>query len=100
MFFAQMLDRLIVSGSLTYIDPRGRLYRFGGPSIEGVRPVTIRLNDASLDWRLALQPLMAVGEAYMDGKLTIEDGTLFDFLALASVNLSGGHHAAWLDWGQ
>jgi cyclopropane-fatty-acyl-phospholipid synthase len=100
MFFAQMLDRLIVTGSLTYIDPKGRTHRFGGPPIEGVRPVTIRLNDASLDWRLALQPTMTVGEAYMDGKLTIEDGTLFDFLALASANLDGGHHAAWLEWGQ
>ena len=100
MFFAQMLDRLIVSGSLTYIDPKGRTHRFGGPPIEGVRPVTIRLHDASLDWRLALQPLMSVGEAYMDGKLTVEDGTLYDFLALASANLQGGHHARWLDWGQ
>ena len=100
MFFAQMLDRLIVSGSLTYIDPKGRTHRFGGPPVEGVAPVTIRLHDASLDWRLALQPLMAVGEAYMDGKLTVEDGTLFDFLALASANLQGRHHAAWLEWGQ
>jgi len=100
MFFAQMLDCLIVSGSLTYIDPKGRIHRFGGPPLEGLRPVTIRLHDASLDWRLALQPTLAVGEAYMDGKLTVEDGTLYDFLALASANLDGGHHAAWLDWGQ
>jgi len=53
-----------------------------------------------LEWRLALQPGLAVGEAYMDGKLTIEDGTLYDFLALASVNLQGRHQARWLEWGQ
>jgi cyclopropane-fatty-acyl-phospholipid synthase len=100
MFFAQMLNRLIVSGSLTYIDPQGRTHRFGGRPIEGIRPVTIRLTDPSLDWRLALQPLLSVGEAYMDGKLIVEDGTLYDFLALASANLTGGHHAAWLEWGQ
>jgi len=100
MFFAQMLDRLIVTGSLTYIDPRGRTHRFGGNPVEGIRPVTIRLHDPGLDWRLALQPTLSVGEAYMDGKLTIEDGTLFDFLALASVNLQGFHHARWLEWGQ
>jgi len=99
MFFAQMLDRLIVSGSLTYIDPKGHVHRFGGRPHEGLRPVTIRLNDASLDWRLALQPTLSVGEAYMDGKLTVEEGDLYDFLALASVNLDGGHHAAWLNWG-
>ena len=100
MFFAQMLDRLIVAGSLTYIDPKGRTHRFGRRPIEGIRPVTIRLHDPSLELRLALQPALTVGEAYMDGKLTIEEGTLFDFLALASVNLSGGHHASWLKWGE
>jgi len=100
MFFAQMLDRLIVAGSLTYIDPRGRTHRFGKGPVEGIRPVTIRLHDPGLEWRLALQPTLTVGEAYMDGKLTIEEGTLFDFLALASVNLQGAHQARWLEWGQ
>ena len=99
MFFAQMLDRLIVSGSLTYIDPKGRTHRFGGRPIEGLRPVTLRLNDASLDWRLALRPTLTVGEAYMDGKLTIEEGTLYDFLAMASYNLDGAHQAVWITWG-
>jgi cyclopropane-fatty-acyl-phospholipid synthase len=100
MFFAQMLDRLIVVGSLTYIDPKGRIHRFGRRPVEGIRPVTIRLHDPGLEWHLALQPALAVGEAYMDGKLTIEEGTLFDFLALASVNLNSGHHATWLKWTQ
>jgi cyclopropane-fatty-acyl-phospholipid synthase len=94
-----MLDRLIVTGSLTYIDPQGRVHRMGRRPIEGIAPVTIRLHDASLEWRLALQPNLTVGEAYMDGKLTIEEGTLYDFLALASVNLDGSHHARWLNWG-
>jgi len=100
MFFAHMLNRLIVKGSLTYIDSRGRPHRFGGNPVEGIRPVTIRLHDPGLEWRLGLQPALTVGEAYMDGKLTIEDGTLFDFLALASVNLQGIHQARWLEWGQ
>ena len=100
MFFAQLLDRLIVAGSLTYIDPKGRTHRFGGEPIAGVKPVTLRLTDASIDLRLGLQPLLAVGEAYMDGKLIIESGTLYDFLALAGANLQRGHHASWLKWTQ
>ena len=96
MFFAQLLDRLIVAGSLTYIDPKGRTHHFGGVPIEGLKPVTVRLTDAAIDLRLCLQPLLTVGEAYMDGKLVIEAGTLYDFLALASYNLQHGHHATWL----
>ena len=30
--------------------------------------------------RLVLNPSLAAGEAYMDGTLTVEDGTLYDFL--------------------
>ncbi len=100
MFFARLLDRLLVSGSLTYIDPKGRTYQFGGPPIPGLKPVTVRLTDVQLDLRLCLQPLLTVGEAYMDGKLLIEEGTLYDFLALACSNLQRGHHAAWVTWMQ
>ena len=100
MFFALMLGQLIRAGTLTYIDPRGRSHRFGGKPIEGLHPVTIRLSDAGLDWRLAVQPMLAVGEAYMDGKLIMEEGTLFDFLALAVGNLQRGNSPFWMKWTQ
>jgi cyclopropane-fatty-acyl-phospholipid synthase len=100
MFFARLLDRLIVTGCLTYIDPKGRTHRFGGKPIPGLQPVTIRLTDASIDLRLCLQPLLAVGEAYMEGKLVVETGTLYDFLAIACANLQQGHHASWVNWAQ
>ncbi len=98
MFFALMLDRLIKKGSLTYIDPQGRTHRLGGAPVEGLRPVTIRLNDSSVDFRLAARPMLAVGEAYMDGQLTIEDGTLYDFLLLALANLQNGQSPVWMKW--
>ena len=50
-------------------------------------PVTIRLHDRSIHWRLPLSPALTVGESYMDGTLTVEEGTLYDFLALASENM-------------
>jgi cyclopropane-fatty-acyl-phospholipid synthase len=37
--------------------------------------------------RIVQWPGLAVGEAYMDGSLTIERGTLYDFLAVATRNL-------------
>ncbi len=95
LWFPRLLDRLIQQGTLTFIDPRGHLRIFAGPSVDGIPPVTIRLHDAALDWRLALRPTLAVGEAYMDGQLTVERGDLYDFLALATYNLQRPH-CPWL----
>lgn len=36
---------------------------------------------------MGINPLLYTGEAYMDGKLTIEEGTLYDFLDLATRDL-------------
>jgi len=97
MFFARLLKNLMVEGDLTYIDPKGRIHHFGQGKVEGIEPVTVRLTDPRLDLRLGLRPLLAAGEAYMDGKLLIEQGTLFDFLALAAHNLHSRHHARFLN---
>ena len=79
-----LLHRLIITGRLTVIDPSGRRHAFG-PG--GSPAVTIRLHDTALLRRLALNPSLAVGEAYMDGTLTIEAGTLTEFLHLCTTGL-------------
>ena len=81
MLLTKMLDRLIRTGSLTMIDADGRQHRFG----DGTLPkVTIRLHDRKLHTSMAINPSLATGEAYMDGDLTIEEGTLTQFLELAT----------------
>ncbi|HEU0070003.1 MAG TPA: cyclopropane-fatty-acyl-phospholipid synthase family protein [Alphaproteobacteria bacterium] len=81
MLLTRMLDRLIRTGSLTMIDADGRQHRFG----DGTLPkVTIRLHDRKLHTSMAINPSLATGEAYMDGDLTIEEGTLTQFLDLAT----------------
>ncbi|BBK42657.1 cyclopropane-fatty-acyl-phospholipid synthase [Allostella vacuolata] len=85
MLFARFLRHIIRFGDLTLVDANGRTWRFG----DGTRtPVAIRLHDKGLHARLALKPELHVGEAYMDGSLTIEEGTLYDFLLLATENLA------------
>ncbi|MGE0652842.1 MAG: class I SAM-dependent methyltransferase [Alphaproteobacteria bacterium] len=67
----------------------------GGPS------VTIRLHTRIAPFRLMLNPELAAGEAYMDGTLTIEEGTLRDFLHICTHDPDAPHiHAtpAALDW--
>jgi len=50
--------------------------------------VAIALTDPALPRKIILSPEMAVGEAYMDGTLTIEDDDLRGFLALAVSNMA------------
>lgn len=84
MFLARFLRKLIRSGSLTMIDAQGRAHETG----DGTDPeVTIRIHDSLTEWKMAVNPLLYTGEAYMDGKLTIEEGTLYDFLDLATRDL-------------
>ncbi|GMQ82044.1 MAG: cyclopropane-fatty-acyl-phospholipid synthase family protein [Rhodothermia bacterium] len=78
------LKKLINSGHLTVIASSGRQYVYGdnsGPN------ATIRLHTRYLAWRLALFPELALGEAYMDGTLTIESGSLHEFIDLVTGNI-------------
>jgi len=83
MLFAEFGRRVIRFGRLTVIDAHGGRHELG--TGEGPR-ATVRLHDRSLHWRLALNPFLHIGEAYMDGTLTIEEGTLYDFLDVCTAN--------------
>jgi cyclopropane-fatty-acyl-phospholipid synthase len=84
MLVSRLLERMIRVGTLEVIDADGRLHVFsGGPGPEA----TIRLHDRSLHHKLFFNPELYVGEAYMDGTLTIDKGTLSDFLEIVVTNL-------------
>ena len=77
MLLSRMLKRVIRIGRLTVLDPSGRQHVFG----PGGKPeVTVRLHGRRTVLRLFLNPAHHVGEAYMNGTLTIEKGSLHDFL--------------------
>ena len=84
MLLRPLLDRLIRSGTLKVIDARGRTHEFG--RADG-RRATIRLHDPWLHAKLFLHPGLYLGEAYMDGTLTIEEGDLHGFLELVLSNM-------------
>jgi cyclopropane-fatty-acyl-phospholipid synthase len=87
MLLAQVLARLLGEGQLTIIDEVGTPHR-----IEGARPgpsVTLRVHTWWTGVRVALRPRLALGEAYMDGTLTVEDGgDIYDLLDLLGRNIS------------
>jgi cyclopropane-fatty-acyl-phospholipid synthase len=84
MLFVRLFDRLIKVGSLTVIDAFGKGHVFPGA---GGPKVTVRLHDKALHHRLFFHPCLGGGEAYMDGTLTIEEGSLHDFHDLLARNL-------------
>jgi cyclopropane-fatty-acyl-phospholipid synthase len=96
MLLAQLFRTIIERGELTVIDAKGQTRRYGdaarGP------PVTIRLHDRALHTRLPLNPRLVLGEAYMDGTLTVEGGSIYDFLDLVGLNIGGGPMNAWDRW--
>jgi cyclopropane-fatty-acyl-phospholipid synthase len=84
---------MIDIGTLTVIDAHGRTHVFKGS--RAGRACTIRLHDASLHYRLPFNPKLYVGEAVMDGTLTVEDAEVYEFFALLAENLGWGEPAHW-----
>jgi cyclopropane-fatty-acyl-phospholipid synthase len=85
MLFARVLQQTIKIGRLKLIDAAGKTHVFqGAPGPSR----TIRLHDRSLHWRLLLNPKLAFGEAWMDERLTCEDGTIYDVLDLIGRNVA------------
>jgi cyclopropane-fatty-acyl-phospholipid synthase len=86
MLFAHFLKRFVKVGRLTITDATGKTHHFG-PGGNG--PVSaIRLHDRALHTKLFLNPALCLGEAYMDGTLTVEKGSLGDFLDFCGENLA------------
>jgi cyclopropane-fatty-acyl-phospholipid synthase len=84
LVLARLFDRVIAKGRLEIVDAGGVRHVFAGapgPS------AAIRLHDRALHWKLALRPRLFLGEAYMDGTLTIEEGSLYELIDLLALNV-------------
>src|ERR1700686_79343 len=78
-----VLAERVEHGTLTFIWPDGtrRIFGAGGPR------ATVRLHGRWTPWTVGLKPELAFGEAYMDGRLTVEEGTLADVLEILISNM-------------
>ncbi|WP_290690644.1 MULTISPECIES: SAM-dependent methyltransferase [unclassified Haematobacter] len=95
----RLLDRMIRSlmkeGTAIIHMPDGSVNRYG----DGTgTPVTIRLADPALPRKILSSFDLAIGEAYVDGRLTIDDDDLYGFLTLGIRNAAIAHrHFSLLD---
>lgn len=91
-----LLRRIVTAGHLVVIFPNGARHDVGPLSDT---PVVIRLQDWRTVWDLLRNPQLTLGEAYMEGRLTLEQGDVADLLGLLTRNLGtgfGGGHLAWI----
>jgi cyclopropane-fatty-acyl-phospholipid synthase len=73
------LSRFIRQGSLDVTTAAGNVYTFGDGS---GAPVSVRLANATAQRAVLLDPELRLGEAYMDGSLVVERGSIADLLEI------------------
>ena len=75
----KLVEKLLRKGSITLLLP-GKPPQTFGPG-EG-KHLTVRFTDRKVAFDVARKPRLGLGEAYMDGRLIIEDGTILDLLEM------------------
>ncbi len=81
----RFLERIIRRGTLRLTDHHGAIHQFGTPD-PAFPDIAIRLADADVARFIALRPRLGAGEAYMDGRLIIEQGDIMDLITLVRAN--------------
>ena len=85
MLLSPIMRHIVVSGRLDIIDTSGHREIFG---TGGEPDFTVRLHRRGTAWRVAINPQLAIGEAYKNGDLTLEGGSVYDFLLFMANNLA------------
>jgi cyclopropane-fatty-acyl-phospholipid synthase len=81
----RLLGRAISRGALEIIAHDGVRHRYGEADAE---PVVVRLTDEATARAIGRNPALGAGEAWMDGRLLLEAGTIWDLVDLLGRNLT------------
>jgi cyclopropane-fatty-acyl-phospholipid synthase len=81
----KMLRKLLKKGELIVVDHDGTEYRYGAPE-PGFKPVRVRLTDKGAAMSIVKDPRVGAGEAYMDGRLVVDEGDVRDLILLIRYN--------------
>ena len=86
--FVQFCKKLFKSDGFILVDAFKKEHVIGKPIKNP--PIKLKLLDKKLHYKLLLLPDLYFGEAYADGSLVIENGSLTDFLEIAMKNIGRG----------
>jgi cyclopropane-fatty-acyl-phospholipid synthase len=87
-----ILNPLIRAGNLRVTTAHGTTFSFGDGS---GKPVAVRFTTNLWQLAVIIDPELRLGEAYMDGGLVVEEGSLADFLDLTVKNVSRAQPSIW-----
>ena len=85
MQLARFLNKFFKKDGFILVDAHLKKYIIGLPKDKD--PITVRILDKKLHYKLLYRPDLYFGEAYSDGSIIIENGSLTDFLDIALMNL-------------
>jgi cyclopropane-fatty-acyl-phospholipid synthase len=75
----RLIDKLLTKGSITLVTSGKAPKTYGAG---GGKHLTVHFADRKVAFDILKNPRLGLGEAYMDGRLVIEDGTILDLLEL------------------
>ena len=85
MKLVEFLNSIIKDDGFLLIDAETNKHLIGKPKKEN--PITLKILDKSLHNKLVFLPDLYFGEAYTNGSIIIENGTLTEFLDIALRNI-------------
>jgi len=88
MMLARLLSKIYKKSGIVLIDSEGQKYICGQPDLD--KPITVKLLNKNLNWKLVLNPDVNFPEAYMRGEIEIENASLIDFLNITFENIGRG----------
>ena len=87
MYLASFLNKVFKVGGFILVDANSKEYLIGQPDKNSIK---LKILNKNLHYKLLFHPDLYFGEAYTDGEILIENGTLTDFLDLALMNIGRG----------
>ena len=85
MQLVRFLNELFQKDGFILVDAYSKKYIIGSP--KNKTPIIVKILDKKLHYKLLFRPDLYFGEAYSDGSIVIENGSLTDFLDIALMNL-------------
>jgi cyclopropane-fatty-acyl-phospholipid synthase len=83
--FDKFAKKALKKGQLSIIDGDGKRYDYGVPDPDR-RPVVVRFADTRVGNYIARHPRLGAAEAWMDGRMTIEQGDIAGLIDLIRAN--------------
>ena len=84
MQLARFLNSIFKKDGFILVDANSKNYIIGTPKND--KPIKLKILNKNLHYKLLLHPDLYFGEAYTNGEIIIENGSLTDFLDLALMN--------------